>query len=32
MRAPSDILEAQVTSLREAFLNEAEYRPFRFRW
>lgn len=32
MRAPSDILEMQATSLRNAFLRNDEYRPFRFRW
>jgi CRISPR-associated protein Cas1 len=32
MRAPSDILDAQVTSLRNMFLGNDEYRPFRFRW
>lgn len=32
MRAPSDILDAQATSLRNTFLRNDEYRPFRFRW
>ena len=32
MRAPSDILDAQVTSLKNTFLGNDEYRPFRFRW
>lgn len=32
MRAPSDILELQVTSLKKAYLGNEEYRPFRFRW
>jgi CRISPR/Cas system-associated endonuclease Cas1 len=32
MRAASDILEAQVTSLKNAYLRNDEYRPFRFRW
>lgn len=32
MRAPSDILELQVTSLKKAYMDNDEYRPFRFRW
>ena len=32
LRAPSEILEVQVTSLKNAFLGKGEYRPFRFRW
>jgi len=32
MRTPSDILDAQVTSLKNTFLGNDEYRPFRFRW
>ena len=32
MRTPSDILEMQVTSLKNAYLGTDEYRPFRFRW
>jgi len=32
MRAPSDILELQVNSLKKAYLDNDEYRPFRFRW
>ena len=32
MRAPSDILELQVASLKNAYLGKEEYRPFRFRW
>lgn len=32
MRAPSNILELQVTSLKNAYLGSDEYRPFRFRW
>lgn len=31
-RAPSDILELQLTSLKNAYLGTDEYRPFRFRW
>jgi group II intron reverse transcriptase/maturase/CRISPR-associated endonuclease Cas1 len=32
MRAPSDILDAQATCLRNTFLGNDEYRPFRFQW
>lgn len=32
MRAPSDILELQLTSLKNAYVGTDEYRPFRFRW
>lgn len=32
MRAPSDILDAQATCLRNTFLRNDEYRPFRFQW
>lgn len=32
MRAPSEILEMQVTSLKNAYLGNDEYRAFRFRW
>lgn len=32
MCVASDILEAQVTSLKNAYLGNDEYRPFRFRW
>lgn len=32
MRAPSDILEAQATNLKGTFLDNDEYRSFRFRW
>ena len=32
MRAPSDILDLQVTSLKNAYLGNDEYRPFRFQW
>lgn len=32
MRAPFDILELQVTSLKNVYLGTDEYRPFRFRW
>ena len=32
MRTPADILDAQATSLRSAFLGKGEYRPFRFQW
>ena len=32
MRKPSEILELQVTSLKNAYLGTDEYRPFRFRW
>ena len=31
-RAPSAILELQVTSLKNTYLGKDEYRPFRFRW
>ena len=31
-RAPAEVLELQVTSLKNAFLGKEEYRPFRFRW
>lgn len=31
-RAPSDILELQVTSLQNAYLGKDDYRAFRFRW
>ena len=31
-RLPSEILQAQVQSLKNAFLGREEYRPFRFRW
>lgn len=32
LRTPSEILELQVTSLKNVFLGKDEYRPFRFRW
>lgn len=32
MRTPSDILELQVTCLKKTYLENDEYRPFRFRW
>lgn len=32
MRAPSEVLELQVTSLKNAYLGNDEYRPFRFQW
>lgn len=32
MRAPSDILDQQVASLKNAYLGNEEYRPFRFQW
>jgi CRISPR-associated protein Cas1 len=32
MQAPSDILDAQATCLRNTFLRSDEYRPFRFQW
>ena len=32
MRRPSDVLEMQVASLKNAYLGDEEYRPFRFRW
>lgn len=32
MRAPSDILNQQVASLKSAYLGNGEYRPFRFQW
>jgi group II intron reverse transcriptase/maturase/CRISPR-associated endonuclease Cas1 len=32
LHAPSDILEMQVTSLRNTFLGKEDYRAFRFRW
>ena len=32
MRVGSDILEAQVTNLKNTYLRNDEYRPFRFRW
>lgn len=32
MRAPADILESQVTSLKNTYLGNDEYRAFRFRW
>ncbi len=32
MRKPSEILELQVTSLKNTYLGTNEYRPFRFRW
>ena len=32
MRTPSDILEMQVASLKNAYLGNGEYRAFRFRW
>ena len=32
MRTPADILESQVTSLKNTYLGTDEYRPFRFRW
>ena len=31
-RAPSAILELQVTSLKNTYLGNDEYRPFKFRW
>ena len=30
--APAQVLELQVTSLKNALLGKDEYRPFRFRW
>lgn len=32
LRAPCDVLELQATSLKNAFLGNEVYRPFRFRW
>ena len=32
LRAPSDILDLQATCLKNAYLGNEEYRPFRFRW
>ncbi len=32
MRAPSEILDQQATSLKNAYLGSGEYRPFRFQW
>lgn len=32
MRAPSDILDQQVASLKNTYLGNGEYRPFRFQW
>ena len=32
MRAPSDILDAQAVCLRNTFLGDDEYRPFRLQW
>ncbi len=32
LREPMDILNAQMTSLKNAFGGKEEYRPFRFRW
>ncbi len=32
MRRVSEVLEAQVTSLKNDFMGKDEYRPFRFQW
>ena len=32
MRTPGQILDAQASSLKNAFLGKGEYLPFRFRW
>ena len=32
LRSAADILELQVSSIKNSFLGKDEYRPFRFRW